>query len=106
MDAIDLESINEAKIYTILTIPQDLTKMSANLKAPIVINNKKNTAKQVVLQDSKLPVQFEMYKDLKQYIVAYNSDDSKRTNVERTEASITDAATTTANTTEHRQKEL
>lgn len=92
MDSVDLESVNEAKVYTILTIPQDLTKMSANLKAPIVINNKKNLAKQVVLQDSKLPVQFEMYKDLKTYIVNYSSDDSKRTNVNSTTESA-DTAT-------------
>lgn len=96
MDAIDLESINEAKIYTILTIPQDLTKMSANLKAPIVINNKKNTAKQVVLQDSKLPVQFEMYKDLKTYIVNYSSDDSKRTSVNQTTAKEAETSKTSA----------
>lgn len=98
MDAISLESVNEAKIYTILTIPQDLTQMSANLKAPIVINNKMNLAKQVVLQDSKLPVQFEMYKDLKTYIVNYSSDDSKRTTVEATSSEApTETTQPTAN---------
>ena len=68
-------------IYSILTIPSDITTMSANLKAPIVINNSKKIAKQIVLQDNKLSVKYEMYKELKSFIVAYASDDSKRTNV-------------------------
>jgi flagellar assembly factor FliW len=82
LNALQLESVKDAKIYTVLTIPKDVTKMTANLKAPIVINSTNKTTKQIILQDSKLPVQFEMYMELKKYIVAYNSDDSKRTTVE------------------------
>ncbi|MAX65712.1 MAG: flagellar assembly protein FliW [Halobacteriovoraceae bacterium] len=81
MNSVELENINNAKIYSILTIPSDITTMSANLKAPIVINNEKKVAKQIVLQDNKLSVKFEMYKELKSYIVTYTSDDSKRTHV-------------------------
>ncbi|MBG60056.1 MAG: flagellar assembly protein FliW [Halobacteriovoraceae bacterium] len=81
MASVDLEALSDAKIYSILTIPSNITEMSANLKAPIVINNKKKVAKQIVLQDSKLSVKYEMYKDLKSYIVSYSSDDSKRTTV-------------------------
>jgi flagellar assembly factor FliW len=82
MKSVELESIGSAKIYSILTIPSNISEMSANLKAPIVINNEKNVAKQIVLQDNKLSVKHEMYKELKTYIVNYASDDSKRTNVE------------------------
>lgn len=81
MNSVELETLAQAKIYSILTIPSDITKMSANLKAPIVINNEKKIAKQIVLQDSKLSVKFEMYKELKSFIVSYASDDSKRTNI-------------------------
>lgn len=79
LNSLDLESVNQASIYTILTIPKDITEMSANLKAPLVINNKTKEARQIVLQDSKLEVQCKMYKDLKTYIVNYSSDDSTRT---------------------------
>ncbi len=82
MKSVELETLSQAKIYSILTIPSDITTMSANLKAPVVINNDKKVAKQIVLQDSKLNVKHEMYKELKSYIVAFASDDSKRTNVE------------------------
>jgi flagellar assembly factor FliW len=81
LNSLQLENLQNASVYTILTIPQNVTEMSANLKAPIIINNKTKMARQIVLQDSKLEVRFKMYMDLKKYIVNYSSDDSKRTNV-------------------------
>lgn len=80
LNGLDLETLQTAKLYSILTIPANVTEMSANLKAPIVINSAKKVAKQIVLQDSKLSVKHEMYKQLKTYIVNFSSDDSKRTN--------------------------
>lgn len=80
LNGLELESLQTAKLYSILTIPANVTEMSANLKAPIVINSAKKVAKQIVLQDSKLSVKHEMYKQLKTYIVNFSSDDSKRTN--------------------------
>lgn len=88
MNSVELETLTQAKIYSILTIPADITEMSANLKAPVVINNEKKIAKQIVLQDSKLSVRYEMYKELKSFIVAYASDDSKRTNVQATPTAV------------------
>lgn len=79
MNSLKLESLADASVYTILTIPAEVTDMSANLKAPIVINNKLKLARQIVLQDSKLEVRFKMYKELKTYLVNFSSDDSKRT---------------------------
>ena len=81
LNSLSLENLQNASVYTVLTIPQNVTDMSANLKAPIIINNKSKMARQIVLQDSKLEVRFKMYMDLKKYIVNYTSDDSKRTNV-------------------------
>ncbi len=82
LNGLELDSLQSAKLYSILTIPANVTEMSANLKAPIVINSSKKVAKQIVLQDSKLSVKHEMYKQLKLYIVNFSSDDSKRTNYE------------------------
>jgi flagellar assembly factor FliW len=81
LNSLNLENLQNASVYTVLTIPQNVTEMSANLKAPIIINNKTKNARQIVLQDSKLEVRFKMYMDLKKYIVNFISDDSKRTNV-------------------------
>lgn len=86
MQSLNLENINDAVVYSILTIPRVVTDMNANLKAPIIINNKSKLGRQIVLQDSKLEVKFPMYLELKKYIVNYNSDDTKRTNITITSA--------------------
>ena len=95
LNSLKLENLTDACVYTILTIPQVVTEMSANLKAPIIINNKTKEARQIVLQDSKLEVRYPMYMDLKKYIVNYASDDSKRTTVqvERTESTAVETST-------------
>ncbi len=95
MNSVKLENISDAKIYSILTIPSEITSMSANLKAPIVINNNKKIAKQIVLQDNKLSVKYEMYKELKSYIVSYASDDRNRTTVSAPESKTTSNETST-----------
>ncbi len=81
LNGLELNSLNSAKLYSILTIPANVTEMSANLKAPIVINSAAKVGKQIVLQDSKLSVKHEMYRELKTYIVNFSSDDAKRTNI-------------------------
>ena len=84
--------------------------MSANLKAPIVINNKTKAARQIVLQDSKLEVRHKMYADLKKFIVTYASDDSNRTNVALNEEvhaeEVASENTETTPTTPERSPEL
>jgi flagellar assembly factor FliW len=79
LNGLELESLSNAKLYSILTIPANVVEMNANLKAPIVINSAKKVGKQIVLADSKLTVKHEMYKELKTYIVNFSSDDSTRT---------------------------
>lgn len=88
LNSLALENLNNASVYTILTIPQDVTTMSANLKAPIVINNQTKKARQIVLQDSKLEVKHTMYNELKKSIVSYHSDDSVRTRVQAKKQTI------------------
>ncbi len=95
LNSLKLEGLNDASVYTILTIPGDVQQMTANMKAPIIINNKTKNARQIVLQDNKLEVKYEMYNELKKYIVSYHSDDSKRTNVEPTATVQPQAETTT-----------
>jgi len=82
LNGLDLDTLQTAKLYSILTIPANVTEMSANLKAPVVINSVKKVGKQIVLQDSKLSVKHEMYRELKTYIVNFSSDDAKRTTFE------------------------
>lgn len=59
-DLSDLEAENpeEIKIYTLLVIPQDPKQIRTNLRAPIVVNTKKNLAKQMILDKTEYPVQW------------------------------------------------
>ncbi|MCY4644802.1 MAG: flagellar assembly protein FliW [Bacteriovoracales bacterium] len=77
--SLDLENATVARIYSILTIPKDVTQMSANLKAPIVLNPRENMARQIVLQDSKLSVDYKVYKDLKAHIITTANTHLKKT---------------------------
>ncbi len=96
--SLNLESSQKATVYVILTIPQNITDMSANLKAPVIINNETRMARQIVLQDNKLEVKFKMYTDLKRYIVSYASDDRKRVQktINATQADSANIQNTTA----------
>jgi flagellar assembly factor FliW len=65
-----LLSIKDASVFTILTIPTDLIEMTANLKAPLVINTKDKVAKQVVLQENDQPIKYPMFKELRAHLVS------------------------------------
>ncbi|NMB17219.1 MAG: flagellar assembly protein FliW [Firmicutes bacterium] len=48
-----IEDPGDVVIYAIVTVPRDVTQMTANLQAPVVINRKTRRGKQVVLTDGK-----------------------------------------------------
>ena len=74
--SLKIESLKQAGVlvYSILTIPDDITKMTANLKAPLVINPKDQTARQVVLQENDYSVRAFIYKELLSLIVSMNAN--------------------------------
>jgi flagellar assembly factor FliW len=61
---IDSTNKKDTLVYCILTIPAEVSAMTANLKAPIVINSSSRQARQVVLQENEYSVKFSMYKEL------------------------------------------
>jgi len=50
---IGITSQENILIFTIVTIPQDGSSMTANLQGPIIINKKNMTGMQAILSDSK-----------------------------------------------------
>lgn len=54
----------ETLVYAVLTVPEDPRQMTANLKAPIVINAKEGMGRQVVLQENEYSVKCSMYREL------------------------------------------
>jgi flagellar assembly factor FliW len=65
-----LATIKDASVFTILTIPSVLSDMTANLKAPVVINVKEKIGKQVVLQENDQPIKHPMFKELRAQIMS------------------------------------
>lgn len=64
-----LDNINHSAVFSILTIPADVTQMTANLKAPLVINLKERVARQVILQENEYSVRHPMFKELRTHIL-------------------------------------
>lgn len=63
-----LGEITEENIVVLLplTVPRDITQMSANLKAPIVINADTRKGAQVVVENEDYEIKFKIYDILKQ----------------------------------------
>jgi flagellar assembly factor FliW len=68
-----LENVNQSAVFGILTIPEDATLMTANLKAPLVINLKEQVAKQVILQENEYSIKHEMFKELRAHLITMSS---------------------------------
>lgn len=52
IDELRVNDVRDVDTYAIVTIPQDFTRMTANLQGPILINTRTNLAKQLVLVNS------------------------------------------------------
>lgn len=53
--------IEEILVLVTVTVPKDLTKMSVNLMAPLVINVPERKAVQIILDDTKYKVKYPIY---------------------------------------------
>lgn len=60
-----LENINQSVVFNILTIPKDVSQMTANMKAPIVVNLNEQVGKQVILQENEYALKHTMFRELK-----------------------------------------
>ncbi|WP_062199947.1 flagellar assembly protein FliW [Massilibacterium senegalense] len=54
--ALNLTKQEEALVYAILTIKKPFDESTINLQAPIIINTKKQKAKQVILNDNRYAI--------------------------------------------------
>lgn len=68
-ESLKLEPGQKPRAIAIITIPNDPTQMTANLKAPILINLKLKIARQCVLQDNSLQIREPIFTKLQQRVV-------------------------------------
>jgi flagellar assembly factor FliW len=70
LESLNLKTAEKIRSFSIITIPDDATQMTANLKAPVVINIEKRMAKQIVLQDNNLAIREPIFAKLQSRVVA------------------------------------
>lgn len=70
LEALELKADDKTRHFCIVTIPDDPTQMTANLKAPVVINVQKRIARQCVLQDNHLAIREPIFTQLQQRVVS------------------------------------
>lgn len=58
VELLEIEVAADVSLLSIITIRSNPARVSANLRAPIVINSRKRLAKQIVLEDPQYPVQY------------------------------------------------
>ena len=58
-------AVEDMLVLVTITVPEDITKMTVNLKGPIVINAKNCMACQVIAENEGLEVKFPVYDILK-----------------------------------------
>ena len=56
---------DEMLVLVTMTVPSDIAKMTANLKAPIIINAGNNKACQLIIEDDRYEVKHPVYEILK-----------------------------------------
>ena len=62
---LEVEEPTDIRFLSIVVIPQDTSKMTANLKGPIVINAKKNIAMQVILDNEEYSTKHNILEEMK-----------------------------------------
>lgn len=62
---LNIESIEDVMVLSIVVVPDDPSKMTMNLKAPVIINTKNNTGMQVVLDTDMYSVRHYIVEELR-----------------------------------------
>src|SRR5690606_31024808 len=70
LEALKLPSTDKARYFSIVTIPEDPTQMTANLKAPIILNIEERLGRQCVLQDNHLAIREPIFSKLQQRVIS------------------------------------
>ncbi len=58
LDDIRLKNLDDALVLTLMVVPQTLSSIRTNLRAPIIYNPERKVAKQLILYDEKYPIHF------------------------------------------------
>ena len=77
LQSLGCEDESSLRSFCIITIPEDPARMTANLKAPVVVNIKDRTARQCVLQSNRLEIREPIFSKLQSRVVQHNPESIK-----------------------------
>ena len=61
LEELHMEDQSDLIVMNVVVIPEDISKMTANLAAPIFINAKEGIGKQVLIDAKELPIRYPIY---------------------------------------------
>lgn len=61
VDLLGLDDAADARVLSILVVPENIRAMTANLQAPLIVNPAKRIAKQVILTDERFPLRHPVF---------------------------------------------
>lgn len=64
LQRIGAERMEDIQVYSIVVVPEDILKVSINLKAPVIINTKNKNGAQIVLDTDKYGVRHYILEEL------------------------------------------
>ena len=70
---LEIETAEDVAVYSILVVPDDLAKVSMNLKAPLIVNARNRKGAQIVLDTDKYTVRHYLLDELRRREVAENA---------------------------------
>jgi len=66
MAELDVEAEEELLVLVVSVIPKEITRMTANLAAPILVNTRNGLGRQVLTEDNKYAVRHPIYEFVSQ----------------------------------------
>ncbi|NLP13365.1 MAG: flagellar assembly protein FliW [Clostridium sp.] len=78
VDVLEIQSPEHVMILSILVVPEDLSKISMNLKAPVIINTKNKRGMQVVLDTDRYSVRHYIVEELRRREVNISAGSHKK----------------------------
>ena len=75
---LNIENIEDVMVLSIVVVPEDLSKMTMNLKAPVIINTKNNSGMQVVLDTDAYSVRHYIVEELRRQEVNIGAGSDKK----------------------------
>ncbi len=65
VEVLDIKDVSDVRVYCIVVVPEDITKISANFKAPVVINLENRKGKQVIARNEEYEIKHYIFKGLR-----------------------------------------